>query len=67
MAGGGFAAGLIVSLPACMQPTQQFLGSPSLTDPTATHLQPFGVLIAIATTPVMLLVMCVLRVIWAED
>jgi len=68
MAGGGFAAGLIVVAAAlyAADPTI-FLGVPSLTDPTAHTSQPFGVLIAIATTPVMLLVMCVLRVIWAED
>jgi hypothetical protein len=68
MAGGGFAAALVVVAAALYAADPKiFLGVPNLTD-TATHAsQPFGVLIAIATIPVMLLVMCVLRVIWAED
>ena len=68
MAGGGFAAGLIIVAAALYEanPTV-FFGVPSLTS-TAPHAsQPFGVLVAIATMPVALLVMCVLRVIWAED
>ena len=68
MAGGGFSACLIIVAVAlyAANPTV-FFGVPSLTG-TAPHAsQPFGVLIAIATMPVVLLVMCVLRVIWAED
>jgi hypothetical protein len=44
-----------------------FLGVPSLTDTAPHGSQPFGVLVAIAKIPVMLLVTCVLRVVWAED
>ena len=68
MTGGGFAAGLIVFAAAwyAADPTI-FFGVPSLTG-TAPHTsQPFGLLIAIATIPGMLLVMCVLRTLWAED
>jgi hypothetical protein len=68
MAGGGFAVGLIVVAAGwyAADPTI-FLGVPRLLGTAPQVSQPFGVLIAIATIPVMLLVMCVLRVIWAED
>ena len=68
MAGGGFAAGLIIVAAAlyAANPTVLF-GVPSLTGAAPHASQPFGVLIAIATIPVVLVVMCVLRVIWDED
>jgi hypothetical protein len=68
MAGGGFAAGLIV-VAAVLYATDPtvFFGVPSLTGTAPQASQPCGVLIAIATIPMMVLVMCVLRVIWAED
>jgi hypothetical protein len=68
MTGGGFAAGLIAVAAAsyAANPTV-FFGVPSPTGSAGRASQPLGVLIAVATVPVMLLVLCVLRVIWAED
>lgn len=68
MAGGGFAAGLIIFSAALYTAnTTIFLGAPDLTRSAGSASQPFGVFIAVATIPVMLLVTCVLREIWAED
>jgi len=68
MAGGGFAAGLIVIAAVWYAADPKiFLGVPGLVGTAPQAPQPLGVFIAIATLPVMLLVMCVLHVIWAED
>lgn len=68
MTGGGFAAGLIAVAAAlyAANPTVFFV-VPSLTGSAGPASQPLGVLIAVAAIPVMLLVTCVLRIIWAED
>jgi hypothetical protein len=68
MTGAGFAAGLIaVAAALYVANPNVFFGVPSPTGSARHASQPLGVLIAVATIPVMLLVMCVLRVIWAED